>query len=274
MDHVNLISYSDDLLDYCAGNVLINGTMDSIKEKTEDGYIKAVTVSGKDNPLRVGDHIQINGKEVEIVGMLSSGIWEADGSVICSKENFTELTGKSGYCNLLIQLSKNVPDETLKSIQASAGSNVIYSDMRESNRQDRSTYQTFRFVVYGFLVMIALITLCHMMNSISMSVISYTRQYGAMRAVGMDQKQIRKMIGAESFTYVISGLLIGCTAGICLHRVIYERMITHYFGTVWTFPGRMMLAVFIFGVAAGLLAVHAPAKRITEMPVTRTIQEL
>lgn len=274
MDHVNLISYSDDLLDYCSGNVLTNGTMDGIKGNSEDGYIKAVTVSGRDNPLRVGDHIQIDGKEVEIVGILSSGIWEADGSVICSKENFTELTGKSGYCNLLIQLRKDVPDQTIKSIQDSVGLDVIYSDMRESNRQDRTTYQVFQFVVYGFLVMIALITLCHMMNSISMSVISHTRQYGAMRAVGMDQKQIRKMIGAESFTYVISGLMIGCTAGICLHRVIYERMITHYFGTSWSFPAEMLLAVIIFSVAAGLLAVYAPAKRITEMPVTRTIQEL
>lgn len=274
MEHVNLISYSDDLLDYCAGNVLTNGTMDGIKGKAEDGCIKAVTVSGKDNPLRVGDHIQINGKEVAIVGMLSSGIWEADGSVICSDETFTELTGQSGYSNLMIQLNKDVPDQTIKSIQDAIGSDIIYSDMRESNHQDRTTYQAFQFVVYGFLVMIALITLCHMMNSISISVISHTRQYGAMRAVGMDQKQIRKMIGAESFTYVISGLLTGCTAGILLHRVIYERMITHYFGTSWSFPAEMLLAVLLFGVAAGLLAVYAPAKRTTEMPVTRTIQEL
>ena len=57
---------------------------------------------------------------------------------------------------------------------------------RERNKEDTATYFAARGVVYGFLIIIALITIFNMLNSISMSVSARIKQYGAMRAVGMD----------------------------------------------------------------------------------------
>ena len=65
-----------------------------------------------------------------------------------------------------------------------------------------------QIVVYGFLAIIGLISLFNIVNSISMSVSSRTRQYGAMRAIGMDNCQLVRMIAAEAATYAVSGLVI------------------------------------------------------------------
>ena len=46
-----------------------------------------------------------------------------------------------------------------------------------------------------------MITLFNIINSISMSVTARIKQYGAMRAVGMDGNQLTGMIAAETFTY-------------------------------------------------------------------------
>lgn len=40
-----------------------------------------------------------------------------------------------------------------------------------------------------------------------MSVSARTKQYGVMRAVGMDGSQLTRMVAAEAFTYAVSGLI-------------------------------------------------------------------
>ncbi len=74
--------------------------------------------------------------------------------------------------------------------------------------------------VYGFLAIIGMITLFYTMNSISISTIARTKQYGAMRAVGMDSKQLTKMIFAEALAYAFSGLIVSCGRGIPLSRFL------------------------------------------------------
>lgn len=66
-----------------------------------------------------------------------------------------------------------------------------------------------RIVCYGFLAIIRIISLFNIVNSISMSVSAQIKQYGAMRAVGMDNRQLKRMITAEAYTYAISGLIVG-----------------------------------------------------------------
>lgn len=57
---------------------------------------------------------------------------------------------------------------------------------------------------------ITLVTVLNIVNSISMSVSARIKQYGSMRAVGMDGHQLSKMILAEAFTYAFWGCIIGC----------------------------------------------------------------
>lgn len=74
-----------------------------------------------------------------------------------------------------------------------------------------------------------MITLFNTINSISTSVTARIKQYGAMRAVGMDGNQFTRMIAEEAFTYSISGFVIGGVIGIalvvscissCLHGIL------------------------------------------------------
>lgn len=155
-----------------------------------------------------------------------------------------------------------------------ATDDVIMQDLRESNRQDRGTYYAVRIVLYGFLAIIGGISLLNIVNSISMSVSARARQYGAMRAVGMEDVQLCRMIAAEAGTYAASGLLVGVAAGLVLHRALYTRLITHYFGVVWRVPFGLLAVLCLFVAGAAALAVHGPVKRLQAMPVTAAINEL
>ena len=269
IDHVNLMSYTDYLLDSAADSV-VEGDLSAIYGN--NGQV--MTISNKDNPLQVGDTIQIGGKEVTITCAVSDGVYSSEYSVICSAETFEWLTGETNYSLIGIQLDADADDETIRQINNLVSSDVIFDDLRQGNQEDAATYLAAQFVLYSFLAIIAMITLFNIINSISMSVTARIKQYGAMRAVGMDGGQLSRMITAESFTYAISGLVVGCVAGLLLSRYLHIMLLTRYFGTAWSLPVPLLCIIVLFDFAAAFLAAYAPSKRIRNMAITETINEL
>ena len=124
-------------------------------------------------------------------------------------------------------------------------------------------------------MIITLVTVLNIINSVSMSVSARIRQYGAMRAVGMEERQIRKMIAAEAFTYAVLGCAAGCAAGLLLSKALYDTLITaHFKYAVWSLPvGEMVIILAVVGFAAAAAA-YIPTKRMREISVTKTINEL
>ncbi|MDE7330659.1 MAG: ABC transporter permease [Lachnospiraceae bacterium] len=269
IDHVNLISYSDFLLD-CSEDSVTEGELSAIYGKSN----QVMTISNKDNPLKVGDTFQIAGKEIQITCAVSSGVWPSEYGVICSDETFEWLTGEQNYSLIGIQLSENAADIAVQQISSLIGNDVILGDLRESNQSDASTYLAMQVVLYSFLAVIAMITIFNMINSMSMSVSARIKQYGAMRAVGMDGRQLMRMVAAEAFTYAISGLVVGCGIGIPLSRFLYTKLLTRYFGMSWSLPIVLLVIIIIFSFISIVIAVHTPSKRICNMAITATINEL
>ena len=269
IDHVNITSYSEYMLD-CEEESLVQGNISEIYGDSG----KVMTVLDKDNPIKVGDTIQVAGQEIEVVCGISSGLYPGEYSIICSQETFARLTGEENYSMIGIQLSRQATDETVKQINSLAGSNVIFTDERQRNQEDANTWLAAKFLLYSFMAIIAMITLFNIINSISMSVTARIKQYGAMRAVGMDGEQLTRMIAAEAFTYAVSGLIVGSGIGIVLSRFLYVKLVTRYFGSQWSLPVVLLAIIVVFDTVSAAAAVYAPAKRIRNMPITATINEV
>ena len=269
INHVNITSYSQYMLD-CAEESLVQGNLSEVYGDSG----KAMTILNKDNPIKVGDIIQVAGQEIEVVCGVSSGLYPSEYSIICSQETFARLTGEENYSMIGIQLSRQATDETVKQINSLAGSNVIFTDERQRNQEDANTWLATKFLLYSFMAIIAMITLFNIINSISMSVTARIKQYGAMRAVGMDGEQLTRMIAAEAFTYAVSGLIVGSGTGIVLSRFLYVKLVTRYFGSQWSLPVVLLAIIVVFDTVSAAAAVYAPAKRIRNMPITATINEL
>ena len=269
IDHVNITSYSEYMLD-CAEESLVQGNLSEVYGDSG----KAMTVLNKDNPIKVGDIIQVAGQEIEVVCGISSGLYPGEYSIICSQETFARLTGEENYSMIGLQLSRQATDETVKQINSLAGSDVIFTDERQRNQEDANTWLATKFLLYSFMAIIAMITLFNIINSISMSVTARIKQYGAMRAVGMDGEQLTRMIAAEAFTYAVSGLIVGSGIGIVLSRFLYVKLVTRYFGSQWSLPVVLLAIIVVFDTVSAAAAVYAPAKRIRNMPITATINEL
>ncbi len=252
-----------------------NWTEDNIG--LERGYKEGdcvMTVYDKDNPLEKGDKIILNGETLEIACVLTDSPIGGGGNptIICTEEIFRRLTDNTGYAVVDIQLAKDATDSDMRAIRAETEANgFLLTDRRESNRGVVGTYWAFTLLVYGFLSLIALISVFSIINSISMSVSARMKQYGAMRSVGMSAGQLTKMICAETVTYTLCGLLCGLAAGLPIHKRFYESFVTAYFGESWEPPILAAIVIVTFIISASAAAVYVPSRRIKNMSVVEVI---
>ncbi len=276
-DSADLISYDDIQLDWILDDGDLRRGGDLKKVYGDQGYV--LSVWDKDVPLEVGDRVTLNGVTLEIAGQMTSNPFSNNGQtggdviLICSEETYARLTGAGGYRVVDIQMMRGASDGDVEVIHELTRGICDFTDRREEG--DLSTVIAFRLFLYGFLAIIALITVLNIVNSISMSVSAKIRQYGAMRAVGMDGRQLTKMIAAEAAAYAVTGGVIGCGIGLPLSRLMYGRLITKNFPYyTWSLPVGALLVILLFVLTAAAAAVYAPSKRIRRMEITETINEL
>ena len=229
---------------------------------------------------KAGDTVIVGNETLTIAGLLKYDPFSANGltngklTLITSNETFVRLTGITDYSLVLIQTEPGITEEDAAAIGKAAEE---YGGRFFDDRDQRTSGTYFAFVTccYTFLGIIALVSVLNIVNSIAMSVSARVRQYGAMRAVGMDDRQVTKMIIAEALTYALLGCVTGCGIGLLLSRFLYGFLITGHFPyAVWSPPVGLLTCMILFVVGAALIAALGPAKRIRNLSITETISEL
>ena len=269
VEQVTFCSYDDFMLE-SSKSMVVKGRM----AKNSGADNEVMTMYNKTNPIRVGDTITVNGVPLTVVGAFSQGIFPDDVTLIAPETLFRRVAGEQNYNMIGVQLDRTASDETVLALAAFSSDQIVVQDLRENNRQDRGTYYAARIVLYGFLAIIGGISLLNIVNSISMSVSARMKQYGILRAIGMDDTQLKRMISAEAGTYAVSGLVVGIALGLVLNRMLYTRLITHYFGAAWQVPWGCLAVIVVVVLAAVVLAVYNPVRRILMQSITATISEL
>lgn len=269
----NLISYEENQFRW-AKDQLIAGSIDTVTNTP--GQVLFVANTGTE--VQVGDTITltINGKDqtVTVGGVLSDSLLaraERTETLICSEETFSQLTGETGYTILDVQFRFGSDEEDVAEVEALFGEGVTFNDVLIKAQQQRGLYYACATLVYGFLSIIVAITIFHIMNTISMGVSARTRQYGVMRAIGMSNQQLTRMISAEAASYAVSGVVVGCIFGLLFHWFLYSSLITRTFGKPWGVPWLELCLIVGVILATTALAVLGPARRLHAMSIVENI---
>ncbi len=270
---VDLISYEDMQFRW-AKDYILSGSLEKVQTVENTGLM----VSGSQNSIETGDTVtlNLNGSPVdmEIAGILSDCPFDNRndvGKLICSEDTFRQLTKETDYTIIDIQLSRNATENDVNEIHSLAGSQYIFSDERMGNSSVRGAYFCFGLFIYGFLVLIALITIFNIVNSIAMSVAARMRQYGTFRAIGLSNRQLAKMIVAEAVTYAAIGGICGSVLGIAFNKILFEKLVTFRWGDTWNIPFRELGIIAAIIVIAVILAVRNPIRKMKEISIVDTI---
>lgn len=273
----DLISYGNFDLECLEEDDLLEKGSDLSKMFTDRNYV--LVISDDKNNVNIGDKVYLDGKDFEIAGRLKLNPFSQDGAsdgkvtFIASDKVFKNITGMSDYSLVMIKTSREFSEKDILSIENLLNNRYVFNDMRD---QDTSaTFFAFKLFIYGFLAVIIVVSVLNIMNSISMSVSARMNQYGSMRAIGVSNKQIVRMISSEAFTYSLCGCVLGCVIGLPISKFIYDFLISSHFAYAkWTLPINSLVFIFLFVVGASVLAVYYPIKRICNTDIRDTINEL
>ena len=269
---LDIISYEQKQFDW-AKDYLLEGSIEAVQNEINTGLL----VYNPENSIAVGDIIncEIEGKsiKIKIVGMLSDCPFNttSNGIVICSENTFQQMTGQDNYTIIDIQLEKNATNKDVNLLHQLVGNDFIFSDERMGNESIQGIYYCMCLFLYGFLVVIVLITIFNVINSISLSVAARARQYGIFRAIGVSVRQLTKMVIAEAVTYTIAGTVVGSIFGLIFHEILYKMLISYNWGEPWHIPWNELRIIILIIVFSIIFAVYGPIKRFHHMSIVENI---
>ena len=110
-----------------------------------------------------------------------------------------------------------------------------YQDLLHSQMQSRNVVTMVNVFSYGFIILVSLICVCNVFNTISTNIALRQRDFGMLRSVGMQERQLRRMLGLECARYGVRSLLWGLPIGVGAGYGIY-RLLDLGSGFPYRFP--------------------------------------
>lgn len=139
----------------------------------------------------------------------------------------------------------------------------------DENKQVFNSIFVFYFVLLGILAAPSLIAL---LNTLAIGVIERTREIGMLRAIGATQKQVRRMVVAESLLLAMIGTAFGLLAGLYLGYIMVLGLSAGGYPVSYTFPYAGLLGAIATGLIFGVLAAILPARQAARLEIVHALR--
>ncbi len=291
-----------------AKNYLSSGDIDINKMNEELGVIiiaKSYVFFPGDNKtyfgpaadLKVGDELPLqlmdissenpqefgkgNMQKVKIMGILSEDPFSFNGNesgikIVATEEVAEKITGKDLQPTGLEITLKDAKDElvALEKIESVTDKDVSlevynYIDMNRSNKAQTLMIQ---ILIYGFVIVIALISSVNIVNTLTTNILLRQREFASLKSIGLTQKSLRKMIVMEGLFYGIIGAIYGSIIATGIVYLMYGQ-INSMRGLEWSIPWQAIGIAAASSLIIGYLSVLSPLNRVKKFNLIDTIKD-
>jgi putative ABC transport system permease protein len=137
----------------------------------------------------------------------------------------------------------------------------------------KSQQAQITFVLNLFYVLLALsiiVSLFGIVNTLVLSIVERTREIGALRAMGMTRRQLKRMIRIESQITALIGAVIGIIVGVALAALTTAALSS--WSLTFTVPMSTLTGMIVIAFFAGRLASRWPARRAAHLNPLHALQ--
>jgi putative ABC transport system permease protein len=226
--------------------------------------------------LEVGDTVEVTFNQTGTVGLSVRGIYEKSavlGNWILDLETYDD--------NFTEQLDFAVTATTAEGVSPGAARAAIeritevYPELRvldAEEYQDANEEQLDQllFIINLFLGMTIVIAFIGIVNTLALSVFERTRELGLLRAVGMTNRQVRRMIRLEAVVVAVFGAVLGVVVGVVFGSAVTVALPDDFADGI-TYPIWSMLMLLVLAALLGVIAAIWPAIRASRLDLLRAI---
>jgi putative ABC transport system permease protein len=248
--------------DFKVTNLKVGDTLKVRKTTLEGGRF----VQGEELELKIGGII----KDVHINTGRSIGI-----TIIAHEALFRKLTGSDSYKQFDIKVKEDADrsyaENSLLGVAGRISNGKLVSFDEEISRLKNEKKQ-MEILLYGLVGMIALIGVFSIINTISTNLVLRTREFGTLRAVGMTNSQIKKMVRIEGLYYGLISSFWGIIAASVLSYMLFQLVKSNMTYLEWSIPWKAMLLACAGSILLGIGATVLPVRRISSMSIIESIR--
>ncbi|MGZ7044599.1 MAG: ABC transporter permease [Methanobacterium sp.] len=222
---------------------------------------------------KVGDSVNIYGKEFQITEIFETGsVWEDGGSFV-SLGRLQELADKDNKVSMIfVKLANSADiDAVTKAIEDAYPEELTTVKSIEDFNKVNKGLETIDTAAWAISLLAILIGGIGVVNTMVMSVYERTREIGVLKAVGWKDKRILGMILGESVVLTVLAALIGIIMGIiAVELILTLPSMGGYIKPVYSielFFKAVGIALFV-GIVGGLY----PALRAARLKPTEALR--
>jgi putative ABC transport system permease protein len=229
------------------------------------------------NDWQVGDRIDVEFartgvQAVEVVGIYSDKAFFGADYVLSPpvfRAKFTDDLVESLYVRRAPGVSAADAERAIASVLASSPNVEVKTKAEFKQEQMNGVDQVLGlvFVLLGLSIIVALLGI---VNTLALSIFERTGEIGLLRAVGMNRRQVRRMIRWESVLVSVLGAVLGIGIGVFFGWALVTALEdTGVSGMV--LPGGQLVVFTVLAGLAGMAAAALPARRAARLDVLGAI---
>jgi putative ABC transport system permease protein len=236
----------------------------------------------KDNHLQVGEPFYVTTTDGKVAKLVVRGIHKPAGldsllgSIAISNRVYDKLFTRPRNTMAFVAAREDTPRSTLESV-LNRYPDVTLNTESEFVKDQNAWIDKMLRLLYVLLGLSVLVSLFGIVNTLVLSIVERTRELGALRAVGMTRRQLRRMIRHESVITALIGATMGFVLGIGLAALVIRRLSDYSVSTGGdgmhlALPIGSLIVFALAAVAAGILAAVLPARRAGRLNVLSALQ--
>lgn len=155
----------------------------------------------------------------------------------------------------------------MKEIIKEKNGNGNLQDYTEMIETEKMVLEIMEVFMYGFIILMSLITLANIFNTISTNIMLRRKEFAMMKSVGLSQKGFRKMLNFECLIYGFRSLIFGLPLSIGACCLLHMLTSTAFdYGLIIPWKSMIIASCAIF-VVVFLSMFYAAQKISSENPI-------
>lgn len=197
-------------------------------------------------------------------GFVGAAVNESGGvNLICSEKLYAEAAAGQPFPTNLMIVMKDGADRTQIKALLDNEMDPFYnvSDYDEMSRSMRRVWTILGIFLYGFVAVISLIGCLNIINTMSTNIIIRTRELSMLRAIGMFEGGLRRMVVWESVFYSAAAAVVGSLVGTELSFLLHGGVASAR-DFPWTLPWPQILIAVGAAALVAVVSGTVPLRRI------------
>ncbi|MEG0856173.1 MAG: ABC transporter permease, partial [Terrisporobacter sp.] len=194
--------------------------------------------------------------------------------VIASDKYLDGLFGDNNYDIVYANMKENANHKAINEKLGEIGSTVpgtITTDMTEDKAMNEQNLKQKKLLDFGVVAVMFAISVFNIINNVSYNLTSRTSEFGMLRAIGITDKDLRKMITYEGLFYGVLSSLIVVVISLLMQIRMYKTFGFEAYGMDFEINYMLYILIVLANIIVGLSATYLPARKIKESNIVEAI---